>query len=286
MKIVIAGGRGFIGQHLADYFKAHQLIILSREPDQSHYWDPKLKQIAPNLMENVDVVINLAGEPIAGRWTQDKLERIRDSRFEAAKFLTTLMEKNPPKLYIGASGMGYYRGQEESVFTEQSRSGHGYLADVCRIWEQIPKKLSNVRQVYMRLGLVLGHGGALARMLPPFKFGLGGCLGDGSQIMSWISITDVCRAIEFIMNNEQIEGGVNFASSNRVTNKEFTRTLGKLLHRPTFMGVPAWVLRLFLGSGASLLLDSVAIEPMVLKRAGFEFAHPHLSDALHSILRR
>lgn len=284
MKIVIAGGRGFIGQHLANHLKHHQLIILSRSPNQSHYWNPKKQEIAPNLMTNVDVVINLAGEPVVGRWTKRKLDLIRDSRFEATKFLTTLMEKNPPKLYIGASGMDYYGKRGTEILTEQSQSGHGYLAEVCRIWEQIPQKLSGIRQAYMRFGLVLGDGGALARMLPPFKLGLGGTLGDGSQIMSWITVDDVCRAIEFIITNEQVEGGVNFASPNRVTNHEFTKTLGKVLKRPTLMRVPAWVLRLFLGASSDLLLGSTALQPEVLLRSGFEFSSPGLESALSKSL--
>lgn len=285
MKIVIAGGRGFIGRAIATYFKEHQLIILSRTPNQGHYWNPDARQIAPHLMDGADVVINLAGESILGRWNQDKIERMRESRFKATNFLTELMKRHPPKLYLGASGMGYYGDRGQELLTEKSPSGHSYLAEICRIWEQIPKQLTEVRQVYMRFGLILGQGGALAKMLPLFKLGLGGILGDGSQIMSWMAINDVCGAIKHIINHSEISGPVNFVAPQTVTNKEFTKTLGRVLRRPTFFGVPKWALKMLYGAGQEVFLTSLNLTPKVLLDSGYQFQYPQLENALRSFTK-
>ncbi|MCH9609528.1 MAG: Epimerase family protein [Chlamydiales bacterium] len=285
MKIIIAGGRGFIGSHLASFFKQHELVILTREPNHEHFWDPLRQQIAPQLMEGVDVVINLAGESIAGRWTQQKMDAIRQSRFLATEFLTKLMGKHTPKLYIGASGMGYYGTQRDEELTEESASGHGYLAEVCRVWEEIPKKLTHIRQINMRLGLVLGaDGGALRRMVLAFRLGLGGVLGNGSQMVSWITVEDVCRAIAHLIKREEISGPVNFVAKEAVTNRELTKTLGMLLHRPAMLPLPKWALKLLFKGGANVFLADLNLKPAVLESSGFSFHDPKLLGALRRML--
>ncbi len=284
MKIVLAGGHGFIGSHLAQFFYTHQCVILSRD-EGAHYWNPATKQIDPAILEGADVVINLTGESILGKWTQEKIEQIRQSRLEATEFLVDEISKLkvPPKLYVGASAIGYYGDRGDEVLTEASASGHGYLAETCRLWEQIPEKLTQTRVALARFGLVLGKGGALEKMVPPFRLGLGGVLGDGKQMMSWISIDDVCGAMQHLIDHE-VSGPVNFTAPGTLSNREFTQILGKVLKRPTPLPIPKWALRFLFGSGADVFLSSLNVQPEKLLKSGYQFKHSDLESALPSLV--
>ena len=287
MKIIIAGAHGFIGSTLIPFLRkrGHEVIVLTRTPhSEEPFWDPAHGQLDPMHFEGSDAVINLSGESILGRWNQEKMERIRESRFKATNLLTnTLLNlQNPPKIYIGASAIGYYGDRGEERLTEGSQSGHGYLAEVTRLWEGIPQKLESkdVRVVALRLGIVLGQGGgALAKMLPSFKLGCAGVIGDGDQMMSWVSIQDVCNAVHFILEGE-IAGPINCVAPTAVTNRAFTKMLGEVLHRPTLLPLPKFLLKLFFGSGADLFLASTNVVPEKLERAGFQFEYPDLKSAL------
>lgn len=294
MKIVIAGSSGFVGSHLASYFKerGHELILLSRDSSKPgfHFWNPEAGQIDPTILEGADVVINLSGESILGRWTQKKMEQIRSSRFISTQFLcdTILKLHTPPKLYLGASAIGYYGDRKEEVLDESSSSGHGYLAEVCRQWEKIPTTLatSGVRVVLTRFGIVLGaEGGALKQMEKAFRMGFGGVLGSGEQMMSWIAIDDLCSAFNHLIEKKEIVGPVNFVSPKAVSNREFTKILGRVLKRPTIATVPKFALTMLFGSGADMFLSSVNVQPKRLLESGFQFQYPEIEEALKKYLR-
>lgn len=279
MRIIIAGAHGFIGSHLLSFFKkkGYQAVALSRrattkEPD----WDPV-------HLENADVVINLCGENILGRWTKKKMENIRTSRLESSRLLcqAILALQNPPKLFIQASAVGYY-GDRKEVLTEESQSGYGYLSEVCRLWEAIPNSLKqkDIRVALFRFGIVLDpSGGALKKMLPPFRWGMGGKIGDGQQMISWIAMQDLLEACDFVIHHD-ISGPVNFVSPQSVSNQEFTKTLGKVLKRPTPFPIPKFFIKLLFGAGAEVFLSSVNVKPQKLEKHGYHFKKPDLESAL------
>lgn len=293
MKIVIAGSSGFIGTHLASFFgkRGDTLILLSRQPDKpnAYFWDPHEKQIDPSILEGAEIVINLAGESILGRWNQKKMDRIRESRLASTQFLchTLLGLTNPPKTYLGASAIGYYGDRQGEILTESSASGHGYLAEVCREWEKIPEILNQkgIRTVFTRFGLVLGgDGGALRYMEKAFRTGMGGVLGSGEQRMSWIAIDDVCRAFQHIIEHPEISGPVNLTAPFSLTNKEFTKIIGKILNRPTLISVPEFALSMLFGSGSEIFLSSLDVQPKRLLESGFEFKYPRIEEVLKKYL--
>lgn len=292
MKIVITGSTGFIGTHLVPYFasEGHTLVLLSRNPSQphAHYWNPEKREIDPSILEGSDVVINLTGESILGRWTPKKMEQIRDSRIHATQFLcdTLLSLSILPKLYIGASAIGFYGDRPQEILDETSSSGQGFLAEVCRLWEGIPASLAatGVRVALTRFGIVLGDGGALKQMDKAFRMGMGGALGSGEQIMSWIAIDDVCNAMKHIITHPELEGPINLVAPHPISNLIFTQTLGKVLHRPTMVPVPKFALNLLFGPGAEIFLSSTDVRPERLTESGFSFQFPHLEDALKKYL--
>lgn len=276
MKIAITGGTGFIGTHLVSYLekKGHELRLLSRQ-----------LETAP--LEGTDLVINLAGETIFGRWSEGKKERIRSSRIETTHSLCNFLLnlKNPPPLYIGASAMGYYGDRKEETLTEESSPGNDFMAQVCVEWEGAAAPLvnKNIRTLFTRFGIVLGDGGALKYMEKSFRMGMGGYLGDGKQLMSWIAVDDLSAAIEHLIHHQEISGPVNFAAPEAVTNQEFAQTLGKLLHRPTF-AIPKFALSMLFGEGAEIFLSSTHIYPKRLLDSGFQFHYPTLEQALKKYL--
>jgi hypothetical protein len=246
----------------------------------------------PAELEGFDGVVHLAGESIAaGRWTEKKKRRIRDSRVRGTRLLAESLAglQNPPRVFVGASAMGYYGDRGEEVLREESAPGTLFLSAVCREWESAAQPLSarGVRVVHARFGLVLGSsGGALAKMLPPFRLGLGGVLGRGDQYMSWISLDDAVGALLHALSTESLSGPVNAASPAPVTNREFTKTLGRVLGRPTIFPLPAWAARLIFGQMAEeLLLASARLEPAKLLKTGFTFRHPDLETALRHVLK-
>ena len=293
MKIALMGGSGFIGNAIRRFFeeKGHEVVNFSRHPKSNeHYWDPETQDIELKFLEGSDVIINLAGDSIMGRWTDEKLERIRRSRFLATRFLakTILKLETAPKLYIGASAIGYYGDDRSGNLTEESSSGEGVLAEIARTWESLaqPIKEAGIRTVFARLGIVLGkEGGALKKMKTPFSLGLGGVVGNGKQFYSWISIDDLCRAIDFVIEHKEIEGPVNFTSPNPVTNRKFTKTVGEILHRPTVVDTPKFALHLLMGKAAVILLSNLYVVPEKLLKHGFVFTLPNLEDACRKYLK-
>jgi uncharacterized protein (TIGR01777 family) len=249
--------------------------------------------IDATALEAVDAVVHLAGENIAsGRWTASKRARIRDSRVRGTHLLaqTLAAMTSPPRAFLSASAIGIYGDRGDELLHEESATGEGFLATLGREWEAAadPARERGIRVVCLRLGVVLSpRGGALAKMLPPFRLGLGGVLGKGSQWFSWIALEDALTAIEHLLTAEAVQGPVNLVAPRPVTNREFTKTLGRVLRRPTICPVPSVLLRLAFGKMADeALLASVRVEPRVLQEAGFQFAHPQLEEALRHGLHR
>lgn len=287
MKILITGASGLIGQALITYLqeKGHEVKTLSRT--HSILWNPAKGMLTPHDLEGFDAIVNLSGENIAGRWTEVKKEKIIKSRLDATKTLVNAIStlKHPPKVLVNASAIGYYGNRGDEKLDEKSTIGKGFLAEVCREWEEAASN-ATTRVVYLRTGVVLSKkGGALAKMLTPFKLGLGGNIGDGNQWMSWIAIDDHIRAVEHLIENE-IKGPVNLVSPDAVTNREFTKTLGEVLHRPTMLPLPAFMVRVLFGEmGEETLLSSARVVPTVLEQSGFKFKYPQLKPALEHLLK-
>ncbi|MBS0623234.1 MAG: TIGR01777 family oxidoreductase [Verrucomicrobia bacterium] len=287
MKIIIAGARGFIGKYLQEYFAEHQLVLLTRHPScNEHYWNPEQGVLDPQLVEDVDVVINLAGEGIAGRWSQAKLRRIAQSRYQATSLLVrTLAQHAKVKVYLGASALGYYGADRGSIeLDETSCSGEGVLAPICQHWEDLHMSLPNTRVIVARFGLVLGQGGFLKKLLPVFRWGMGGIWGDGRQWMSWVAIQDVCQILKFCIDNPAVTGPVNVTSPQPVTNLEWTWILAQVLHRPACLRLPKHMLRALLGASSELLLGSLRVYPKKLLDEGYRFSQPSLEAALKTLV--
>ena len=294
MNILISGGTGFIGTALTNYFtrNGHRVIHLSRTLRNHHaYWDLDKHTIDFNNTPAPDIVINLSGENIAERrWSEKQKAKIIDSRVNATNLLveTINQSKKKPQLFISGSAIGFYGHRGDEIVDENSALGQEYNTDVCKRWEQASQQLdSSIRLVNIRTGIVLGkEGGTLKKLLLPFQLGLGGKIGNGQQYLSWISMTDMVNAIDFIIKHEAISGAVNMVAPNPVTNQEFTSTLAMTLHRPALLPMPAWLVRLLFGEmGDALLLSSTRVRPGVLTQHGYQFEHPQLQDALNYILR-
>jgi hypothetical protein len=249
-------------------------------------WHPARGEIDPRAMDGADAVVNLTGENLSQRWTTDARCRIRDSRIQATTLLaSSIAGSNPrPRVFVSASAMGIYGTHRDDPIDESASLGDDFLASVCKEWEAAtaPAADSGVRVAFSRTGLVLARdGGVLAKVLLPFRLGLGGTLGAGRQWMSWIALTDVARALRFMIENESLDGPVNVVAPNPVTNAEFTDTLGRVLGRPTFTIVPAFALKLALGQMAEdTALASQRVIPRRLSEAGFRFEFPGLEEAL------
>lgn len=305
MRIVVTGGTGFIGRPLCQRLVGlgHAVTVLTRNPGAARsVLDPRMSVIGwegfrgptDGLMAALgdgDVIINLAGAPIAaGRWNAQVKDRLRQSREGTTSALVAALSELPtrPVLLISASAIGYYGPRGDEPLTEESPSGAGFLASLCREWEAAARAAERlgVRVVLPRIGVVLGrHGGALAKMLPAFRMGLGGPVGSGAQWMSWIHLDDLIELLLFLLN-EAVGGPVNATAPHPVTNREFARTLGRTLGRPAWARVPAPVLRLLLGEMAEeLLLTGQRVLPHRAEALGFRFRYPTLSEALGAILR-
>jgi uncharacterized protein (TIGR01777 family) len=298
MKILISGGTGLIGKELTKQLKndGHEVVLLSRTTGTGKVeWNPEQGKFDASLIKGFDAIVNLAGEsiagdnPIQGRWTSSRKEKILNSRVKATKLLSEaiLNSDNPPKVFVSASAIGFYGDRSDEKLTEESSNGKGFLAEVCNAWEkesQITK--DKTRLVNARIGIVLSNdGGALASMLPPFKFGVGGILGNGKQYMSWISIEDAARSIIHSITNDDINGIINIVSPNPVTNFDFTKILGNVIKRPTIFPVPTFGIKILFGEmGEELLLSSGRVIPQKLIDTGFKFKFEHLANALKIIL--
>lgn len=297
MRILISGSHGLVGQSLIGALEpgGHEIYRLVRRAPHSEKeieWSPDRYSIAISRIEGFDAVYHLAGESIAsGRWTDEKKKKIRESRTKGTKLLSDALANlaQPPKILISASATGYYGDRGDELLTETSPPGNGFLADICVEWEKATDhaKDKGIRVVNTRFGIILDkEGGALAKMLPPFRMGIGGRIGEGKQWMSWIALDDVVSALQFVLTNESMKGPVNFVAPNPVTNTEFTKTLGRVLARPTIFPIPAFGLRLVFGEMAdALLLSSQRVEPVKLSDSGYQFAYGKLENALRSVLK-
>jgi uncharacterized protein len=296
--VAISGARGLVGTSLGRELQAagHRVLRLERggvTAGDAIGWDPVAGVIDAPALEGVDVVVHLAGEGIAAkRWSEEQKQRILQSREQSTSLLARAIAdlERKPRVFISASGVHYYgndRGDE--VLTEDSTRGEGFLADVAERWERATQPASDagIRTVMMRSGIVLAaHGGTLQRLLLPFKLGIGGRIGTGDQWMSWITLTDEVRAIIHAIDTESLRGPTNFTTPDPVVNREFTQTLGRVLHRPTVLPTPLLPLRARYGSELvdSLLLGSQRAVPSRLESSGYEFRHPTLEVALPAAL--
>jgi uncharacterized protein (TIGR01777 family) len=295
--VAVTGSSGFLGSALVSSLAAagHRVIPLVRREvrpgEDALHWDPVSGAIASPGPAIADAVVHLAGESIAGgRWTAAKKQRIRESRVDATRRLTETLTRlaKPPAVLVCASAIGYYGSRGDEILSEESAPGVGFLADVGREWEAATATASarGIRVVNLRIGVVLSPaGGALAKMLTPFRLGLGGVIGGGAQWMSWIALDDAIGALRHALVTEALRGPVNAVAPTPVTNAEFTRTLGRVLRRPTLVPMPAFAARLALGEMADeLLLASQRVMPVRLLASRYEFRHSTLEGALRSLL--
>ncbi len=297
MKILVSGASGLVGSALVPALIAggHSVVRLVRSAPKNGadevMWDPAAGTLDASSVEGVNAAVHLSGENIGeGRWTPRKKTAIRDSRVKSTRLVAETLARlgRPPGVLVCASAVGYYGDRGEEVLREESPAGTGFLADTCREWESAaePAVQKGIRVVHLRSGIVLSpKGGALAKMLPPFKMGLGGKLGSGRQYMSWISLDDMIGVIIHSIETEALSGPVNAVAPQSVTNLEFTKTLGQVLSRPTPFALPAFMVRLAFGEMAdAALLASTRVEPARLQNSGYAFLHPKLKGALRHVL--
>jgi hypothetical protein len=298
MRILVSGSTGLVGSALIPFLAkgGHGAVRLVRQDaaaggGPAARWDPGAGRIDAAALEGLDAVVHLAGESVAsGRWTAAKKERIRRSRVEGTRLLSRTLAglSRPPRVLACASAIGYYGSRGDEILKEESAPGDDFLAGVCREWEAAtePAAGKGIRVVNLRFGVILSPaGGALAKMLPPFRLGAGGILGDGRQFVSWVAIDDVLGAIQHVLATGSVRGPVNVVSPRPVTNRELTKTLGRVLGRPTILPMPAFAARAVFGEMAdALLLASQRVEPKHLVASGYRFRHPDLEGALRHLL--
>ncbi len=296
MKVLITGGTGFIGSPLAKELRdvGHDVIITTRRKSDSKdtiTWNPP-NLIPQDLISEIDAVINLAGEAIAPkRWTEERKKLIFTSRIDTTRALVKSIEKSDkkPKVLISASAVGYYGPRDEEPVNEYTSPSSGYLGSVCLQWEAEAQKAEDfgLRVVRIRIGGVLAaDGGLLAQMIGPFKFFAGGPIGDGKQWFSWIHRDDVIGIIKYAIENELVAGPVNATAPNQVTNREFSKALGKALNRPAILTLPAFAVKLALGELASVILTGQRVVPQKILEAGYEFKYLDIDEALKAIFKK
>jgi uncharacterized protein len=295
-KILLSGASGFIGNELTrvlrhDGWEVSSLVRGEPTNASQIRWDPN-QSVSPESVSGFDAVVHLAGESIMGLWTDAKKARIRDSRVQGTRHLAEALAKaaQPPQVFVSASAIGYYGNRGDEVLNELSAAGSGFLADVSEAWEAAaePVAQAGIRVVHPRIGIVLSpKGGALKAMLPPFRLGLGGRLGDGKQWMSWIDLRDLIQAFLHLLRTPSLRGVVNMTSPNPVTNAEFTKTLASALSRPAILPIPAFAIKLAMGQmGKELLLAGARVEPQALVASGFSFPRTELKESLVELLQR
>ncbi|WP_375470498.1 TIGR01777 family oxidoreductase [uncultured Nostoc sp.] len=305
MKVAITGATGFVGSRLVQrlHGKGHKVVVLARNtafaqkvfPSEAF---PNLEIVAytPNasgswqsVIASCDGVVNLAGEPIAeGRWTPERKQEILNSRkLGTQKLVEAIANANPkPTVLVNASAIGYYGTSESATFDETSLSGNDFLAQVCQAWETEATKVKDagVRLVILRLGIVLGNGGALGKMIPPFKLFAGGPIGSGRQWFSWIHVDDLVNLILQALTKPEIEGVYNATAPNPVRMADLSQTLGRVMNRPSWLPVPAFAIEALLGDGAIVVLEGQQVLPERTEETGFEYKYPNLQSALTQIL--
>ena len=294
-KVLVSGSSGLIGPALCSLLatEGYQVVRLVRNASSGEgeiEWDPT-KPLAPESVSGFEAVVHLAGESIVGRWSDEKKAAIRHSRVAGTKNLAKATAEAPqrPKVLISASAIGYYGNRGQEILREDSPVGRGFLADVCREWEFATNTAGDagIRTVHTRFGIVLSReGGALAKMLPPFRLGIGGNMGSGLQWWSWVDLQDVIGAIEHVIKTTSLHAAVNVVAPNPVPNAEFTKALASVLSRPAVFPMPAFVARLVLGQMADeLLLASQRVEPAKLVANGYVFKQPNLRQSLQALLK-
>lgn len=302
MKALVTGATGFVGRRLLG--KLDRPVVLSRNGGtaarelkdfgvQAFSWDPMSGPPPAAALAGVDTIFHLAGDPVAeGRWTEKKKARIRDSRILGTRNLVAGLSAlaTKPRTLISASAVGYYGSRGAEELDERAPAGNDFLAEVCRGWEReaLAAGELGIRVVPVRVGIVLGEkGGALAKMLTPFSLGLGSPLGNGSQYMPWVHIDDLVEIMLFAAREPSVSGPINGVAPHPVTNRDFTKVLGRVLGRPTFMpAVPPFALKLLMGDFGKVLVDSQRAIPAALLAAGFAFRFPELEPALRDVLKR
>lgn len=301
MKVLVTGGTGFIGKHLLPLLRdrGHEIVVLTRNPNLAGVrlpvvcrvapWDPLKGPLDPKNFDGIDAVVHLAGENVGeGRWTRDRKHRISQSRILSTRLLADSLGQlnRKPGVFISASAAGFYGDRAEGTMDESAPSGEGFLAEVCRQWEAEIFRMESmgIRSVAMRFGVVLGQdGGAMEKMLPLFRMGLGGPLGTGRQWMSWIHVRDAAGLILHALEHSTLNGPVNTVAPHPVTNREFARTLGQVLCRPVVLPAPAIVLKLLLGEMSGLLLAGQKVSAEKARASGYKFVYPKLETALRVI---
>lgn len=298
MKVLITGGLGFVGTQISLRLleSGHDVTLVDHAPQAKPYTPGRAKYFAADTtrpgrwqeeIPSQNLIINLAGAPIFGRWNTAYKRLLYDSRILTTRNVVQALTSENECTLLSASAIAYYGFRKDEELTEESRPGDDFLARLCIDWEReaFEACTKGARVVVTRFGLVLGrNGGALQQMIPAFKRFVGGPLGSGSQWFSWILMQDLLSAIMFLVNHTDIHGPVNCCSPQPVRNKELASTLGQLIHRPSYLSTPSFMLRLALGEFASVLLEGQRVAPAMLLRAGFKFQYPGLADALRSIL--
>ncbi len=297
MDILVSGETGLVGSALSKELEdnGHRVIALSRSKPSAEdtiRWDPSRGKLDASRLEGIDAVVHLAGESIIGRWTGEKKRKILESRVQGTRLLaeTIFGLSGKPRAMICASGINYYGHRGNELLREESESGDAFLSGVVKEWEAAadPAREAGIRVANLRFGVVLSpEGGALGTTLPIFKLGGGGKIGSGNQWWSWVALDDVVGALVHALENDSVEGPVNVVAPNPLTNAEYTKVLGDVLNRPTFLPVPAPAIRAVLGQVADeLLLASMRVEPAKLKETGYDFRYPELEGALRHLLGR
>ena len=297
-RVLISGASGLIGTKLTGELRAagHEVVALVRRAPGAGggevRWGPARGELDAAAVEGFDVVVHLAGESIAdGRWSHDRKQAILESRVQGTSLLSQTLAglQRKPRVLISASGSGFYGHRGDEEVDESSPTGQGFLADVCREWEAAaqPARDASIRVVSLRTGMVLSSaGGALARMLGPFRAGMGGVIGSGKQYVSWVALHDLMGIITLAMADDSLVGPVNAASPQPVTNREFVTTLAKVLHRPAAVHLPAMAVKLMFGEmGQAVLLEGARVRPAKLIERGFTFRYPDLESALRHELK-
>lgn len=297
MRIVVSGASGLVGSALVRELTAegHQVVRLVRDPGaaesaDAEHWSPSSGELDPRVLSGADAVVNLNGRSIgAGRWTADVKRELWSSRIDSTRTLVTAIGRAdlPPKVLVNASATGFYGDRGEELLDEGSPRGEGFLAELCAAWEEEAAAAASpgTREVRVRLGMVVADGGALEKMLLPFRLGLGGPIGSGRQFWPWVGLADAVGAIRLAVGDPALSGPVNVVSPEPTRCRAFTSALGRVLNRPTVLPAPAFAVRLALGEMAeALLLASTRVAPGVLNRAGMRFVDPRPEDAFRRAL--
>ncbi|QIZ75845.1 TIGR01777 family oxidoreductase [Ferrimonas lipolytica] len=296
MRILLTGATGFIGTALVSALADHQLTVLSRDPVKAkqklggqHHYLGNLEQL--ESLADFDAIINLAGEPIGdGRWTPQRKQAIETSRWQLTTRLTKLFfaAQQRPTTWINASAIGVYGPRDSSPVDESGPTGNDFAASVCTRWEAIASKVAqHTRLCIVRIGLVMHpDGGALAKMLPPFKMGGGGQIGSGSQMMSWIHRQDMIDLVIYLLGNKEADGLFNATAPTPVSNKQFVQALGHALHRPSVIPIPAAAMKLMFGEMSTLLLTGQAVLPRATQHVGFQFSFPTIEQCFSDLFRK